>query len=106
MKKFILTLISFLLLGMHFFRAGNVVLAIISCAFPFILLFKNKISTVIVKVGLIFSLFVWSGTFLKIWSIYSEYNLPFSKAGIIIGLVIFYTFLNIILLEEKTVSKH
>ncbi len=98
---FIITEINFLFLAAHFFRRGNIVTAIFLLLLPLILFYKNRISKILIQIGLIFSLFIWSATFLEIWSLYSQIHKPFSKAAAIIICVIIFNIINLLLCNKK-----
>ncbi len=100
MIRFIIVFFSYFLLAFHFLRHGNIIFTIISIGFPFILFFKNKISVILVKIGLIFSIFIWLYTFFNLWGIYSKFNLSFTKPGFIIFTVVMYTLFSYFILSK------
>lgn len=107
MKKFIFVLpiiLSYILLSAHFFRAGILYMTGLMLLLPLLLLIKKKISAIIIQIGLLFGTFVWVETFLKFMHIYNRFNMPFTKAGIIIAAVGVFTFLSIFLFRTKTLK--
>ena len=102
MKKFFLSYIVFILLAFHFLRNGNLILTILSIIFPLILLWKGKISIILVKIGIIIAMLIWAETFLKIWSIYSKFHIPFKNAALIILLVLAYNLFVYNILSKKS----
>ncbi len=98
---FIVTEINFLLLAAHFFRRGNILIAIFLSLLPLILFYKTTFSKIVIQIGLIFSLFVWSATFLEIWNLYSQLHMPFSKAATIIICVMIFNLINLLLCNKK-----
>ncbi len=96
---------SYLLVAAHFYRRGNLIFAIISLSIPLILFIKKRFSVYIIQLGLIISIAVWIKTFIFLNNIYTQYNAPFTKAGLILSGVIIISVLSILILQFKLFKK-
>ena len=100
MINFLLLFINFLLLAAHFYRNGDIFIAIFFALFPLIYFVKHKINRITINVALIFSLFVWVETFFKLWNLYSKFDLSFKKTSIILSCVILFNLITIFLYRK------
>ena len=107
--KFFILLIpiffSYLLVAAHFYRRGNSFLTLIIICIPLVLFFKKRFSIYIIQTGLIVSIVVWIKTFIFLNNIYTRYNMPFTKTGIILSGVIIVSALSILILRLKIFKK-
>ncbi len=96
---------SYLLIAAHFYRRGNLILTVIIICIPLVLFFKKRFSIYIIQIGLILSIAVWIKTFIFLNNIYTRYNMPFTKAGLILSGVIIVSALSILILRLKIFKK-
>jgi len=94
-------ILSALLLGAHFYRGGNVGLAIVSGSVPFILLFRRKWVTYAVSGLLLVGALVWLEVTFAFVHIRQALGLPWVRLAVILGSVTVVTGLSALVFRKK-----
>ena len=100
------TLVSFLLLGAHFFRGGQLVLVLICCAAPMLLLLRRTWATRMLQVLLIVGALEWLRTAFLIRAIRIEEGRDWRRMAIILGSVAALTFFSSLVYFLPPLRKH
>lgn len=100
-----LTILSFLLLGAHFLRAGNLVVMIICLMAPGLLLIKARWSLYLVQAFSYGGVLVWLHTTFTIYLARAALGLPWGRALIIMGAVTLLTLVSGLLLHSPHVKE-
>ncbi len=87
----ILMVVSYLLVGAHFLRAGHPLFALVLSLAPVLLILRRREVRLILSVGLGLALVEWTRTFFFLKRLYEVHGLSFGKAGLILGAVILLT---------------
>ncbi len=103
--KFIPIILCSLLIAAHFGRANMFVLQIASLIIPLILIWKNKISAVIVQIFLIAGGLEWIRTLVYYARIRAENGEPWLRLAIILGVVAVLTFASTLVFRTKFMKK-
>ncbi|AEH43977.1 hypothetical protein Thein_0092 [Thermodesulfatator indicus DSM 15286] len=89
----ILLWLAYLLLAAHFWRHAQIELALILAVLPSLLVLKRWPIRLILSLGLLAGLGLWVKTFYYLKNFYAVHNIPFLKAGFILGGVVVLTLL-------------
>lgn len=88
------SIVTCLMLAAHFFRAGNVILAVIVSIFPVLLIFRKKWSVLAVAMMDFFAALVWIVTALDIIQERIAIHRPWGVAFAILGLAAMFSVLS------------
>jgi hypothetical protein len=91
MLKLLPVIISALLLAAHFLRADQLLLVVVSLAFPLLLLPRNKWATRVVQLILFLGALEWVGTLMGIIDERQVTGESWTAAAIILGSVALFT---------------
>lgn len=83
--------ISILLLGAHFFRAGQMVILFVLLALLLLLLVKKYWVPWIMQMALLLGALEWVRTLVTVAHIRMEYGMPWTRMAIILGVVALFT---------------
>ncbi|MGA7615130.1 MAG: hypothetical protein WBX15_08105 [Thermoanaerobaculia bacterium] len=86
--------LSSLLLGAHFFRAGNYLFVAVALALPLLLLVPRRWAVRTVQLALILGAAEWIHTLLSIYAIRSTLGAPWIRMAAILGGVALFTALS------------
>ena len=98
-------IISFLLLGAHFLRAGNFPLTLGAVLVPLLLLVKAWWSVTIVQLFTYIGVIIWVKTAMQIYLRRVIFGRPWGKAMMILGAVSLFTAFAGLLLSSSVVKK-
>ncbi len=98
--------LSSLVLGAHFYRAGYTPLAVAAALFPLLLLFRNLWCLRAVQVFLFFGAAEWIRTILTIADVRQAMGRPWIRMAAILGAVAFITLVSGLLLGARRVREH
>ena len=93
--------ISLLLLAAHFFRAGQVVLAVIPVIIMLLLIIREAWVPKIIQVVLILGAVEWLWTLYSVAEIRIEYGMPWIRMALILGGVALFTALSSLVFKSK-----
>lgn len=99
--KLIPVILSFLLLGAHFSRAGMFVLAIICVALPFLLLIKKHWVALGLQILLVLGAVEWFRTLYQVAVQRQEMGEPWLRMAIILGVVGLFTGLSALIFQLR-----
>lgn len=112
MKKFFVTffllvpvVLSFLLLGAHFMRAGNTVLVILSLLMIVGIFVRHKFSALAMQVVLIVAAVEWVRTIIVKVSERMDQGVSWGRLAIILGVVACFTFLSSLVFFSETLTE-
>ncbi|WP_022853718.1 hypothetical protein [Thermodesulfatator atlanticus] len=83
--------ISYIFLAAHFLRAGQTIFAGLLACLPLGLFFKKRQIRLVLSLGLYLGSLEWVKTYLWLKKFYQLHHMPFDKAQLILGVVIFVT---------------
>ena len=83
--------LSFVVLGAHFLRGGNLLVVAICLAFPLLLLVRKCWIARIIQIALVLGAVEWLFTTMAIVQERQESGRPWMRAGIIFGVVMLWT---------------
>ncbi len=89
----------------HLFRANMIILMFISILIPFILIWKNRFSIIVVQISLIIYGIEWIITMLNLISIRIETGENWLRMAIILGVVALLNFASILILKSKHIKR-
>jgi hypothetical protein len=98
--------LSLWLLGAHFFRAGQLVPALLSLLFFFALFIRHPWTNLIVRLALIAGTIEWIRTSMVLVIARQSLGLPWERLVLILGSVILLTVYSIFALKSETLQKH
>lgn len=84
-------LLSALLLGAHFLRAGRIELVVLSLACTALLLVRRRWAAVVVQIVLVMSALEWLRTMLAVISMRQSVGAPWLRFALILGAVTLFT---------------
>ena len=87
-------IISFLLLGAHFYRAGSVIVAGLCAAFPLLLLLRKSWVPRLFQVLLVLGALEWLRTLYVFASMRIAFEQPWTRLALILGAVALFTALS------------
>ena len=94
-------ILSFLLLAAHFYRAGQVILAGISLAIPFLLFLKERWVVGGIQIALVLGSLEWLRTLVGFAQQRIEFGQPWTRLAIILGGVALLTALSALVFRNK-----
>lgn len=103
--RIVLIILSYILLGAHFLREGEMLLAAFCLVFPLLLLIKKKWSLLVVQIFIYGGVLVWIQTLLLLINERMTFDLPWIKMAIILGGVIIFTLTSGLLLNSKVIKE-
>ena len=84
--------IAYLVLGAHFLRFGNTIVAVLVALAPLLLLLRQAWIVILLQVGLLAGvLFVWAPTTYHLVNVRQLFGLPWEKTAIILSLVMAFS---------------
>jgi uncharacterized membrane protein HdeD (DUF308 family) len=86
-----LFVIAALLLGAHFFRAGNFLLVALCLAVPFLFFYKKRWSLILLQFAAYGAAASWVATALQLVEFRQQAGRPWTAAAIILGAVALFT---------------
>lgn len=92
--KLMPVLLSLLLLAAHFFRAGQMVLVVVSLALIFILVLRQTWVPRLMQVVLLLGALEWLRTLFFMVQMRMEFGMPYTRLSIILGVVALFTALS------------
>ena len=98
--------IALLLLGAHFFRGGNVILAAVCGLLPFLLVVRRRIALRIVQFALAAGVPIWVHTIMVLTWMRMEMGAPWLRMLLILSSVALFTGLCVWLLNAKAVKRY
>ena len=98
--------IALLLLGAHFFRGGNVILAAVCGLLPILLLVRRRMALRIVQCVLAAGVPIWIHTTLVLTRMRMEIGAPWLRMLLILSAVALFTGLCVWLLNAKAVKRY
>lgn len=99
--KLIPVILSFLILGAHFFRAGLFPLAAISLILPLLLFIRQNWIARLSQVFLVIGALEWIRTLLSLVEMRQAMGMPWIRLAVIIGIVSLITGLSALVFQSK-----
>jgi hypothetical protein len=99
--KLLPVIISFLLLSAHFYRAGQVILAVLCIALPVLLVFKEAWVARVIQITLILGALEWLRTAWYFVQIRMDAGQPWTRLAIILGAVALFTALSALVFRAE-----
>lgn len=103
--KLLPVIFSFLLLAAHFYRAGQVVLAAVSLALPFLLFLKEAWVIRVVQAALLLGSIEWVRTLYIFAQQRIEFGQPWTRLAIILGSVALFTALSALVFRAPSLRQ-
>ena len=103
--KLLPVIFSFLLLAAHFYRAGEVVLAAISLALPFLLFLKEVWVMRLIQAALLLGSLEWVRTLFGFAQQRIEFGQPWTRLAIILGSVALFTALSALVFKSQSLRQ-
>jgi hypothetical protein len=99
-------LLSFLVLGAHFFRGGQTNLTLICCAAPLLLLARRTWATRLLQVMLVIGALEWVRTTLQIQAVRIEQGRDWQRMAVILYSVASFTFASSLVFFIPPLRRH
>lgn len=99
-------LLSSLILGAHFYRAGSMVLVLFSLLMPLFLLIRIPWAVRVIQAGLIAGGIEWIITLVKLVSVRQAIGAPWVRLSLILGAVAVMTFLSALVFRSRPLREH
>ena len=103
--KLIPAILSFLLLGAHFYRAGLLLFAVLALILPILLFIKQKWVVRLSQVLLVIGALEWVCTLLKIVDIRQTMGMPWVRLAVILGSVALFTALSALIFQSRSLKE-
>ena len=98
-------ILSMLLLGAHFYRAGFIVLVVILFASLFLLFIRQTWIVRVIQVELVIGGLEWFRTTYNLVMMRQSMNMPWTRLAIILGGVALFTFCSSLVFRSKSLKK-
>jgi len=98
-------ILSMLLLGAHFYRAGFIVLVVILFASLFLLFIRQTWIVRVIQVELVIGGLEWFRTTYNLVMMRQSMNMPWTRLAIILGSVALFTFCSSLVFRSKSLKK-
>ncbi len=98
-------IISALLTGAHFLRAGNHIFVIVCFVLPFGLFIRHPLSARVVQIALLLATMEWIRTTFSLIAARSEMGLSWTRLAFILGTVACFTFLSALVFFTRTLRE-
>lgn len=98
-------IISFLLLAAHFYRAGQLMLVLISVALLLLLVLKKSWIPWLMQVALLLGAIEWLRTLVAVAQVRIEFGMPWVRMAIILGVVALFTTFSSLIFKNKKLCK-
>ena len=103
--KLIPVILSFLLLGAHFYRAGLLLFAALALILPLLLFIKQKWIARLSQALLVIGALEWVRTLLKIVDIRQTMGMPWTRLAMILGSVALLTGLSALVFQSRSLKE-
>ena len=97
--------LSLLVLGAHFLRAGNIPLVAASLALLVLPAFRKPWAARVVQAALVLGALEWVHTLLRLMNIRAQFGVPGTRMAIILGLVAAVTLASALLFQTKRLGR-
>ena len=97
--------LSFLVLGAHFLRAGNIPLVVASLALLFLLAFRKPWAARIVQAALVLGALEWVHTLVRLANMRAQLGMPGTRMAIILGVVAAVSLTSALLFQTKRLGR-
>ena len=104
--KLIPVILSFLLLGAHFYRAGIFALLFIYVIAIFSLLIKERWIIRLSQVLLVMGALEWLRTLLRLVEMRQAMGMPWTRLAVILGIVALFTGLSALIFQGRSLKAH
>jgi hypothetical protein len=104
--KLLPVVLSFLLLGAHFYRAGLIPLAILCVAVLFLLFLKKRWVPRLFQVLLVVGAFEWLRTLYFFAAMRIAWDQPWGRLALILGAVALFTALSALVFSNRKLRRH
>lgn len=106
MLRICLFSIAALLLGAHFFRAGNLALVALCVLAPLLFLLKSRWSIYLLQLSAYAAAAGWANVAIGIVELRRQVGQPWLSAGAILGMVALFTLVAGLLLNSRAIRQH
>jgi len=103
--RLIPVILSMMLLGAHFYRAGFIVLVVILFASLFLLFIRQTWIVRVIQVELVIGGLEWFRTTYNLVMMRQSMNMPWTRLAIILGGVALFTFCSSLVFRSKSLKK-
>jgi hypothetical protein len=97
--------ISFLLLGAHFLRAGNIAVVVILLAFVFLLFVKKYWVPWVIQLILLLGSLEWVRTLVSVAQVRIGADMPWTRMAVILGAVALFTAFSCLVFRSKALRE-
>jgi hypothetical protein len=98
--------IAALLLGAHFYRAGNFLLVALCLAAPLLFFHKRRRSLILLQVLAYGAAAIWVEAAIRLVAYRQQIGQPWTAAAIILGAVALFTLAAGLLLNSRVIAQH
>lgn len=99
-----LYVLAALLLGAHFYRAGNFLFVALCVATPFLFLYRKRWSLILLQALAYGAAAAWLGAAMQLIDVRRQIGQPWTAAAIILGAVSFFTVVTGLLLNSRAIT--
>ena len=103
--RIVLFVIAALLLGAHYFRAGNMLLVVICVAAPLLFCIRKRWSLIVLQVLAYGGALVWVDALIRLVGLREQNGQPWTAAAIILGGVAVFTVAAGLLLNSRALGE-
>ena len=104
--KLLPVILSFLLLGAHFFRAGHLALTVLSLSILLLLFVRKSWVPRLIQAALVLAALEWLRSLLMLVYLRIEWGEPWQRLAVILGGVVLFTLLSSLVFRAKSLKSH
>jgi hypothetical protein len=104
--RIVLLVIAALLLGAHFYRAGNFLLVALCVAVPLLLFHRRRRSLVLLQAAAYAGTAVWGDAAIRLVVIRQQMGQSWTLAAVILGAVALFTLVAGLMLNSRAITEH
>lgn len=98
-------ILSFLLLAAHFYRAGQILLVLVSLCLLLLLILRQSWVPRVIQVALLLGAAEWLHTLFKIIQVRMAYEMPWTRLGLILGGVALFTLMSALVFQGRSLRQ-
>lgn len=97
--------IAAILLGAHFYRAGNFLLVALCLVVPLLFLYKRRLSLIVLQLSAYGAAAIWVDAAIRLVAFRQQIGQPWTAAAIILGAVALLTLVAGLLLNSRVIAQ-
>ena len=98
-------ILSYILLGAHFLRGGELALVVTCLLLPFLLLVPRPWAARVLQTGLVLGVLEWARTLMTLVEVRQSMDAPWLRLAIIFGAIILFTLWSVTLFQRPALRE-